>query len=102
MGVLAPLRIDQSFARGSIEIGPEEADLLLEAYFDAPVSDELRYRFAAATVVVAAIRETTWSFVSEVMDKPIDFDFRIYSTMNAERYERMYAEFRETYGASEP
>ena len=85
----------------NIEIGPEEADLLLEAYFDAPVSDELRYRFAAATVV-AAIRETTWSFVSEVMDKPIDFDFRIYSTMNAERYERMYAEFRETYGASEP
>ena len=83
----------------NIEIGPDEIDPYLEAYFEAPASDELRYRFAAATVT-AALRETTWSFVSEVMDKPIDFDFRIYSTMNAERYERMYAEFRDTYGAS--
>jgi len=60
-------------------------------------TDALRYRFAAAKVA-AALRETTWSFVSEMMDKPIDFDFRIYSTMNADRYERMYAEFNETYG----
>ena len=83
----------------NIEIGPGETDIFLESYFEAPITDELRRRFAAATVV-AAIRETTWSFVSEVMNKPIDFDFRIYSTMNAERYERMYAEFRDTYGAS--
>lgn len=82
----------------NIEIRLDEIDPYLEAYFEAPVGDELRYRFAAATVT-AALRETTWSFVSEVMDKPIDFDFRIYSTMNAERYERMYAEFRSTYGA---
>ena len=83
----------------NIEIGPGETDIFLEAYFDAPVTDELRHRFATATVT-AALRETTWSFVSEVMDKPIDFDFRIYSTMNADRYERMYAEFRDTYGIS--
>ena len=83
----------------NIEIRPDEIDPYLENYFDAPPTDELRYRFAAATVV-AAIRETTWSIVSEVMDKPIDFDFRIYSTMNADRYERMYAEFCETYGTS--
>ena len=83
----------------NIEIGAGEIDLFLENYTGAPVSDELRYRFAAATVA-AAIRETTWSFVSEVMDKPIDFDFRIYSTMNAERYERMYAAFRDTYGGA--
>ncbi len=82
----------------NIEIGPQEIDPYLEAYLEAPVSDALRHRFAAATVT-AALRETTWSFVSEVMDKPIDFDFRIYSTMNAERYERMYAEFRSTYGS---
>ena len=83
----------------NVEIGPGETDIFLEAYSDAAVTDELRYRFAAATVT-AALRETTWSFVSEVMDKPIDFDFRIYSTMNADRYERMYAEFRDTYGTS--
>ncbi len=83
----------------NIEIRPDEIDPYLEPYFETPATDELRHRFAAATVV-AAIRETTWSFVSEVMDKPIDFDFRIYSTMNAERYERMYAEYRDTYGAS--
>ena len=82
----------------NIEIGPQEIDPYLEAYLEAPVSDALRHRFAAA-IVTAALRETTWSFVSEVMDKPIDFDFRIYSTMNAERYERMYAEFRSTYGS---
>ena len=83
----------------NIEIGPGEIDPYLENYFEAPATDALRYRFAAATVL-AAIRETTWSMVSEVMDKPIDFDFRVYSTMNADRYERMYAEFRNTYGAS--
>ena len=83
----------------NIEIRPDEIDPYLEAYVEAPVTDALRYRFAAAKVT-AALRETTWSFVSEVMDKPIDFDFRIYSTMNAERYERMYAEFRDIYGAS--
>ena len=81
----------------NIEIGPGETDFFLENYVDASATDELRYRLAAAKVV-AALRETTWSFVSEMMDKPIDFDFRIYSTMNADRYERMYAEFRETYG----
>ena len=81
----------------NIEIKPDEIDPYLEAYFESPATDERRYRFAAATVV-AAIRETAWSIVSEVMDKPIDFDFRIYSTMNADRYERMYAEFKETYG----
>ena len=81
----------------NIEIGPGESDIFLENYYDEPVTDALRYRFAAAKVA-AALRETTWSFVSETMDKPIDFDFRIYSTMNADRYERMYAEFRETYG----
>ncbi len=81
----------------NIEIGPSETDLFLETYFEAPVTDELRYRFAAAKVA-AGLRETTWSFVSEVSDKPIDFDFRIYSTMNADRYERMYAEFRDIYG----
>ena len=83
----------------NIEIRPDEIDPYLETYFEAPATDELRHRFAAATVV-AAIRETTWSFVSEVMDKSIDFDFRIYSTMNAERYERMYAEYRDTYSTS--
>ena len=83
----------------NIEIRPDEIDPYLETYFEVPATDELRRRFAAATVV-AAIRETTWSMVSEVMDKPIDFDFRIYSTMNADRYERMYAEYRDTYGAS--
>ena len=83
----------------NIEIRPDEIDPYLETYFEAPATDELRHRLAAATVV-AAIRETTWSFVSEVMDKPIDFDFRVYSTMNAERYERMYAKYRDTYGAS--
>ncbi len=81
----------------NIEITPREADLMLETYFEAPPTDELRRRFAAATVA-AAVRETTWSMVSEVMDRPIDFDYRVYSTMNADRYERMYAEFRDTFG----
>ena len=83
----------------NIEIGPDEGEVFLESYLDTPVTDALRYRFEAAKVA-AALRETTWSFVSEMMDKPIDFDFRIYSTMNAERYERIYAEYRDTYCAS--
>ena len=77
----------------NIECVPEEADLLLESYGDAPVTDALRRRFTAAKIL-ACIRESTWSFLAEVTTRPIDFDYSVYSAMNAERYQRMYAEYK--------
>ncbi len=77
----------------NIECVAAEVDLLLESYGEAPVTDALRRRFAAAKIL-ACIRESTWSFLAEVTTRPIDFDYSVYSTMNAERYQRMYAEYK--------
>lgn len=77
----------------NIECVAAEVDLLLESYGEAPVTDALRRRFAAAKIL-ACIRESTWSFLAEVTTRPIDFDYSVYSAMNAERYRRMYAEYK--------
>ena len=77
----------------NIECVAAEVDLLLESYGEAPVTDALRRRFTAAKIL-ACIRESTWSFLAEVTTRPIDFDYSVYSAMNAERYQRMYAEYK--------
>jgi thiamine kinase-like enzyme len=67
-------------------------ETLLEAYFGRPVTDLLRYRFAAMTAA-SLLRETMWSMVSEIHSQ-IDFDFAKYTAENLARYEKSYAEFR--------
>jgi thiamine kinase-like enzyme len=67
-------------------------ETLLEAYFGQPVTDLLRYRFAAMTAG-SLLRETMWSMVSEIHSQ-IDFDFAKYTADNLARYEKAYAEFR--------
>ncbi len=78
----------------NMEISRDEATLLLETYYEKPVTEALRRRFGAMAVV-AALRETTWSFLAEVTPRPVAFDYNIYSTMNAERVDRMYRAYKE-------
>lgn len=66
-------------------------EALLESYFERPVTDELRLRFAAMTAA-SLLREALWSMVSERHSK-IDFDYAAYTTENLARFEAAFAEF---------
>ncbi len=73
------------------EMPERRRERLLEAYFERPVTDELRVRFAAMTAA-SLLRETMWSMVSEV-HSTIDFDYRAYTAENLTRFEAAFAAF---------
>jgi thiamine kinase-like enzyme len=64
---------------------------LLEHYYERPVTDELRRRFAAMTAV-SLLRETLWSMASEV-HSALEFDYRGYTAENLARFDAAYADF---------
>ena len=72
------------------ELSTAQEDWLLETYFDAPVTDELRHRYAAMKCA-SLLRESMWSLVSEVYST-IDFDYVAYTTENLQRFEKAWAE----------
>jgi thiamine kinase-like enzyme len=65
---------------------------MLEAYYEQPVTDELRYRFTAMTAA-SLLRETVWSMVSEIHSQ-LDFDYVTYTAENLARFERAYTAFK--------
>ena len=67
-------------------------ETLLEAYFGQPVTDQLRYRFAAMTAA-SLLRETMWSMVSELHSK-IDFDYAGYTAENRARFDAAWEALR--------
>lgn len=71
------------------ELSPALEERLLELYFDAPVSDDLRRRYQAMKCA-SLLREAMWSTVSEI-HLTIDFDYRAYTAANLDRFERAYA-----------
>lgn len=73
-------------------LDPEQEELLLEAYFQAPVQDELRYRYLAMKTA-SLLRETLWSLVSEIYSQ-IDFDYQSYSDANLRAFESLYTQFK--------
>lgn len=73
------------------EFPPSLREALLEVYFDRPVTDELRFRFAAMTAA-SLLRETMWSMVSEI-HSTLDFDYSTYTAENLARFEAAYASF---------
>jgi thiamine kinase-like enzyme len=73
------------------ELSAEQEDWLLEAYFEEPVSDDLRRRYAAMKCA-SLLREAMWSMVSELHLK-IEFDYEAYTALNLARFERAYAAF---------
>jgi thiamine kinase-like enzyme len=73
------------------ELSSEQEDWLLEAYFGAPASDDLRRRYAAMRCA-SLLREAMWSMVSELHLR-IEFDYEAYTALNLARFERAYAAF---------
>jgi thiamine kinase-like enzyme len=71
------------------ELPPALEERLLELYFAAPVSDDLRRRYQAMKCA-SLMREAMWSMVSEI-HLTIDFDYRAYTAANLDRFERAYA-----------
>jgi thiamine kinase-like enzyme len=71
------------------ELAPGQEDWLLGAYFDAPVTSDLRHRYAAMRCA-SLLREAMWSMVSEI-HLTIDFDYQAYTAENLDRFERAYA-----------
>ena len=55
------------------ELAPELEERLLELYFDAPATDDLRRRYAAMKCA-SLLREAMWSMVSE-LHLTVDFDY---------------------------
>ena len=74
------------------ELPPPLRETLLEHYFDKPMTDQLRYRFAAMTAA-SLLRETMWSMVSEIYSQ-VDYDFTAYTAENLARFEKAYAAFK--------
>ncbi|MBI1868232.1 MAG: phosphotransferase [Methylocystis sp.] len=66
-------------------------EAMLEAYFEAPVTDALRYRFHAM-LCASLLREAMWSMVQENRSA-IDFDYVAYTTENLRRFEAAWAQF---------
>jgi thiamine kinase-like enzyme len=74
---------------------PEDKEVsVLEAYFSAPVDDQLWRRYQAMKCA-SLLRETMWSMVSEI-HSTIGFDYKSYTDENRSRFETAYANFQES------
>jgi len=74
------------------ELSAEQEDMVLERYYQQPVTDCLRYRFTSMKCV-SLLRETLWSIVSEIHSS-IDFDYEKYSEAYLDRFEKAYKNFQ--------
>ena len=72
------------------ELSTEDEEGMLEAYFDKPVSDELRQRYQAMKCA-SLLRETMWSMVSEIHSE-LDFDYVAYTNENLARFNKTWSE----------
>ncbi len=75
------------------ELTAADEDWLLEAYFERPLDDALRRRYAAMKCA-SLLRETMWSMVSE-LHSDLEVDFAAYTAENLARFERAYTAFQE-------
>ncbi|MBE1283342.1 MAG: phosphotransferase [Rhodobacteraceae bacterium] len=71
-----------------------QEELMLESYFEAPVTDDLRHRYAAMKCA-SLLRETMWSMVSEITSD-IDFDYAGYTAENLARFRASLNDFENT------
>jgi thiamine kinase-like enzyme len=74
------------------ELSPSLEERLLELYFEAPVTDDLRRRYHAMKCA-SLLREAMWSMVSEI-HLTIDFDYHAYTAENLARFEQAYEMFQ--------
>jgi thiamine kinase-like enzyme len=71
------------------ELSPGLEERLLELYFDAPATADLRRRYHAMKCA-SLLREALWSMVSE-LHLTVDFDYVAYTAENLTRFENAYA-----------
>ncbi|MBB6484032.1 choline/ethanolamine kinase family protein [Rhizobium lusitanum] len=74
------------------EFTEAQEDAMLEAYFEADVSNDLRRRYQAMKCA-SLLRETMWSMVSEI-HSDIEFDYSSYTAENLRRFESAWQSFR--------
>ncbi|MGV1755712.1 phosphotransferase [Rhizobium sp. A22-96] len=74
------------------EFSEQQEVAMLEAYFEAWVSDDLRRRYQAMKCA-SLLRETMWSMVSEI-HSDIEFDYSSYTAENLRRFESAWQDFR--------
>ncbi len=74
------------------EFSEAQEEAMLETYFEAPVSDDLRRRYQAMKCA-SLLRETMWSMVSEI-HSDIEFDYSSYTAENLRRFESAWQDFR--------
>ena len=77
------------------QLTPDQEDWLLEAYFEAPVTEELKRSYEAMKCA-SLLRESMWSMVSEI-HSTLDFDYVAYTTENLGRFERAWKSFSDQY-----
>jgi thiamine kinase-like enzyme len=78
-------------------LSPAQEESLLEQYFEEPITDALRRRYAAMRCA-SLLREAMWSMVSEIQST-LDFDYGAYTDENLRRFEGSWAEFQNRWGA---
>ncbi|MDR9780358.1 phosphotransferase [Rhizobium redzepovicii] len=67
--------------------------MMLEAYFDRPLTSDLSRRYGAMKCA-SLLRETLWSMISEI-HSTIAFDYAAYTAENLGRFERAYQAFEQ-------
>ncbi|WP_209506744.1 MULTISPECIES: phosphotransferase [unclassified Ruegeria] len=72
----------------------EQEDWVLETYFQAPVTNQLRHRYTAMKCA-SLLRETMWSMVSEITSE-IDFDYAAYTSENLARFRTALTDYKNT------
>ncbi len=75
------------------ELSAEQEEWILETYYQQPVTDRQRRRFAAMKCV-SLLRETLWSIVSEI-HSTLEFDYVNYTGKNLTRLEQAFEAFRQ-------
>jgi thiamine kinase-like enzyme len=73
------------------ELSAGQEEWILETYYQQPVTDRQRRRFAAMKCV-SLLRETLWSIVSEI-HSTLEFDYVNYTSKNLTRLEQAYEAF---------
>ena len=72
-------------------LSESQEDWMLETYFEAPITDDLRRRYGAMKCA-SLLRETMWSMVSEITSD-IDFDYADYTACNLAQFRAAYDTF---------
>lgn len=73
-------------------LDPAQEEWLLANYFEQPVDDALRRRYAAMKCA-SLLREAMWSMVSEIHSE-LDFDYHAYTAENLARFEAAFGDFQ--------